>query len=98
MHDCLKFRKVCTLWVPRELNDREKMKNRMGLSLQHLLRFADKGEDMLNRTVTEDESWVHHYQPKSKRAAIQLEHPNSSSRHQLGRLCLLCFGVLREYC
>jgi hypothetical protein len=36
--------------VPRELNDREKM-NRIGLSLQHLLRYADEGEDMLNRTV-----------------------------------------------
>jgi transposase len=26
MHDCLKFRKVCPLWVTRELKDREKMK------------------------------------------------------------------------
>jgi hypothetical protein len=42
----------------------------MGLSLQHLLRYADEGEDMLNRIVA-DESWVHHYQPKSKRASMQ---------------------------
>jgi hypothetical protein len=41
--------------VPRELKDRENM-NQMGLSLQHLLRYADEGEDMLNRTVTGDES------------------------------------------
>jgi hypothetical protein len=26
--------------------------NRMGLSMQHLLRYADEGEDMLNRIVT----------------------------------------------
>jgi hypothetical protein len=32
MHDRLKFRKVCTRWVHREMKDREKM-NRMGLSL-----------------------------------------------------------------
>jgi hypothetical protein len=41
MHDRLKFRKVSAWWVPREL------KNRMGPSLQHLLRYVDKEEDML---------------------------------------------------
>jgi hypothetical protein len=62
MHDRLKFQKECARWMPRELKDREKM-NRMGLSLQHLLQCVDEGEDMLNRIVTGDESWVHHYQP-----------------------------------
>jgi hypothetical protein len=63
MHDRFKFRKVCAWRVPRELKDREKM-NRMVLSLQHLLQCAAEGEDMLNRIVTWDESWVHHYQPE----------------------------------
>jgi hypothetical protein len=49
--------------VPRELQDREKM-NQMGLSMQHLLRYAYEGEDMLNRIVTGDKSCMHHYQPK----------------------------------
>jgi hypothetical protein len=71
-HDRLKFRKVCALWVPKELKDREKM-NRMGLSLQHLLRYADEGEDMLNKIVAGDESWVHHYQPESKRAPVHIQ-------------------------
>jgi hypothetical protein len=57
MRDRLKFRKV-----PRELQDREKMR-RMDLSLQHLLRYSDEGEDMLNGIGTGDESWVHHHQP-----------------------------------
>jgi hypothetical protein len=34
------------------------------LSLQHLLQYADEGEDMLDRIVTGDESYVHHYQPE----------------------------------
>jgi hypothetical protein len=59
MHDRLKFRKVCARWVARELKNREKI-NRMCLSLQRLLRYADEGQDMLNRIVTRDESWVHH--------------------------------------
>jgi hypothetical protein len=74
MHDRLKCRKVRTRWVPRELKGREQM-NRMGLSLQHLLRYADEGEDMLNRIVTGDESWVHHYQPELERASMQWKHP-----------------------
>jgi hypothetical protein len=57
--------------------DQEKM-NRMGLSLQSFLRYAD-GEDMLNRIVTGDESWVHHYQPKSERASMKWKHPISLS-------------------
>jgi hypothetical protein len=55
------------LRVPRVLKDREKIK-RIGLSLQHLVRYADK-EDMLNRIVTGDELWVYQYQPESKRAS-----------------------------
>jgi hypothetical protein len=55
MNDRLKFRKVCSRWMPRELKDREKV-NRIGASLQHLIRYADEGEDMLNRIVTGEES------------------------------------------
>jgi hypothetical protein len=42
----------------------------MGLSLQHLLWYADEEEDMLNRIVIGDESWVHHYQPESEHASL----------------------------
>jgi hypothetical protein len=65
MHNRLKFLKV-----PRELKDCDEM-NRMDLSLQHPLRYADEGEDMLNRIVTGDESWVHHYKRESKRTSMQ---------------------------
>jgi hypothetical protein len=64
--------------VPKEPKDQEKMK-RLGLSLQQLLRHADEGEEIVNRIVTEHESWVHHYQPKSKCASMQWKHPSSHS-------------------
>jgi hypothetical protein len=70
MNDRLKFWEVCPRWMPRELKNREEM-NRMGLYLQQLSRYADEGEDMLNRIVTGDESWVHHCQSESKRASMQ---------------------------
>jgi hypothetical protein len=56
----------------RTEGSRKNAMNRMGLSLQRLLRYkyAD-GEDMLNRIVTGDESWIHYYQSESKRATVQ---------------------------
>jgi histone-lysine N-methyltransferase SETMAR len=78
MHDRLKFQEVCTWWVATEFKDQGKL-NQMGLFLKHLLWYADE-EDMLNRTVTRDESWVHHYQPESKCASMQRKHPSSPSR------------------
>jgi histone-lysine N-methyltransferase SETMAR len=78
MHDVLNFCKVCSRWVPRQLTEEDKM-NRMGISLEHLSQYADEGEDMLNRIVTGDESWVHHYQPETKRASLQWKHPSSPS-------------------
>jgi hypothetical protein len=33
---------------------------------------------MLALIVTGDESWVHHYQPETKRASMQRKHPASS--------------------
>jgi hypothetical protein len=78
MHGHLKLQKVCTWWGPTELKDQEKM-NQMDLSLQHLLWYADERVDMLNRIVNGDESWVHHYQPGSKRASMHWKHPSSPS-------------------
>jgi protein involved in ribonucleotide reduction len=54
-------------------------KNELIRSLQHYLQYADKGEDMLNRIVTGDKSWVHHYQPESKHASMQWKHPSLPS-------------------
>jgi hypothetical protein len=42
----------------------------MGLSLQHLLPYAE-GEDMLNRIVIADVTWVHHHQPEPKLTSVQ---------------------------
>jgi hypothetical protein len=106
MHERLRFRKACARRVLKKLKNREK-RNLIGLSLQHLLRYADEGEDMLNRIVTGEESLVHHYQPESKCTSVQWKHPSSPStkklevpnlRHQLGRLYLPCFRILSEYC
>jgi hypothetical protein len=59
---------------------------------------------MLNRIVRGDESWVHHYQPESKRASGQWKHPSSPSTKKFkvtpsdGKFICTVFGILREYC
>ena len=73
LHEGLGFHKVCSHWVPRQLTPQHKSQ-RMGLSLQHLQRHQDEGDDMLSRIVTGDESWVHHYEPETKRASMQWKH------------------------
>jgi hypothetical protein len=72
-------------------------------SVVSALGYVDEGEDMINRIVTGDKSWVHHYQPELKCVSWQWKHPIFNQKaqslrlhHQLGRLCLLCFGLLRE--
>jgi hypothetical protein len=91
--------------VPREVKDREKRK-RKGLLLLHLLRYADEGEDMLNRIVTGDESWVHRYQSESMRSSVQWKHHISPSTKKFkvtnkpsaGKVMLNVFYDFREYC
>ncbi|PNF40231.1 hypothetical protein B7P43_G07076 [Cryptotermes secundus] len=61
---------------------------------------------MLNRIVTWDESWVHHYQPESKCASVQWKHSNSpstikfkvTSTSSAGKVMFTVFLVSSECC
>jgi histone-lysine N-methyltransferase SETMAR len=76
VHDHLKFHKVSARWVPRQLKP-EQQAVRMIMSLDNLQRYNEEGEGMLERIVTGDETWVHHYQPESKQASMQWKHKDS---------------------
>jgi hypothetical protein len=90
MHGRLMIQKVCILL----LKDQEKWTE--WATLQHLLWYD--GKDIL----TGHESWVHHYQPESecfntmKTSQFKQKYRSSRLCNQLGRLRLLCFGILRE--
>jgi len=49
----------------------------MMTSLENLQRYKTEGEAMLERIVTGDETWVHHYQPERKQASRQWKHIES---------------------
>jgi len=72
----LKFRKVSARRAPKQLKP-EQQDMRMMTSLDNLQRYKTEGEVMLERIVTGDETWVHHYQPETKQASRQWKHKES---------------------
>lgn len=57
--------KVSARWVPRLLKDEEKQR-RMDCSVEFLRRYDAEGDMFLNRIVTTDETWLHHFDPETK--------------------------------
>lgn len=73
IYELLGYRKTFSRSVPRHLTDENKAP-RMGLSLQHLMRFQAEGVPFLHRIVTGDETWVHHITPETKQARMAWKH------------------------
>jgi len=76
IHDSLKFSKVCSRWVPKELTEERKRK-RLYICSRHMAHYREEGDNFLQQIVTGDETWLHHYKPKSKRQSFQWKHPSS---------------------
>ncbi|GFQ78099.1 histone-lysine N-methyltransferase SETMAR [Trichonephila clavata] len=74
--------KMSARWVPRQLTSTHQ-EQRMVVSLEHLVRYHEDGNDFLFRIVTGDEMWVHHFTPESKAASMEWKHPSSPVRKKL---------------
>lgn len=106
IHDKLGFRKVCARWVPKDLTEMHKH-NRVQICQRLLDRYNNEGEAFLERIVTGDETWVHHFEPESKRQSMEWKHPRSPVRKKFksqpsaGKLMLTIFwdskGPLLEH-
>lgn len=68
--------KVSARWVPRLLTPEQKL-TRLRMSAENLLRFKSNPDDFMNRFVTQDECWVHHFTPETKQQSMQWKHPRS---------------------
>ena len=66
IHSHLDMTKVSARWVPKLLNDSQKAK-RAEVSRKNLRLYQRDPEAFLNRMVTVDETWVHHFTPEKKR-------------------------------
>lgn len=76
MIETLGYSKVCAKWVPRSLTAEHRMQ-RTTMSADLLERFDAEGEAFLSRIVTGDETWVHHFEPETKRQSMEWHHPQS---------------------
>lgn len=72
----LGYSKVCARWVPRMLTDQNK-EARKTIASQHLQRFRLEGDEFLKKIVTGDETWVHFFEPESKRQSMEWRHTSS---------------------
>ena len=69
--DILGMSKVSARWVPRMLIDDQK-RSRLDISRYLLSRYEDHPGDFFDRVVTQDETWVHHFDPESKMQKLWL--------------------------
>ncbi|UYV68481.1 hypothetical protein LAZ67_5004445 [Cordylochernes scorpioides] len=44
---------------------------------KHIARYGNGILIFLNRIASGDKTWIHHYQPESKRQTMAWKHPNS---------------------
>jgi histone-lysine N-methyltransferase SETMAR len=76
IHDHLHMRKVSARWVPRLLTPFQKQE-RVTCSQALLTMCQENQEDFFDRLITQDETWVHHYDPETKAQSKQWKHHDS---------------------
>ena len=76
MTHLLGYRKVSARWVPRQLT-LEMKTQRKEMCIHLMKRYNKEGEAFLERVVTGDESWVHHFDPESKVQSMEYRHKTS---------------------
>lgn len=76
IHDHLGMRKVSARWVPRMLTDEQK-RDRVRISRRCLKLIKDNPDEFLHRFVTMDETWLHHYDPETKKQSMTWKRASS---------------------
>ena len=84
--DTLGYSKVCARWVPRQLTKAHKQSSLVACS--ELLEYCHSDKTFLQQIVTGDETWVHHFEPESKRQLMEWCHPTSHAQ-RCSNLCSL---------
>ena len=76
IHDHLGMSKVSARWVPRNLNMQDRQQRVE--SFQELLEVYNANpEDFHPHLVTGDETWLHHWDPDTKKESMQWKRPGS---------------------
>ena len=72
----LEYHKVCTRWVLRMLTQEHK-EHCMQVCQDLLNQYEAECHSFLDRNITGDEMWCHHYKPESKWQSMEWQHVNS---------------------
>jgi hypothetical protein len=76
VHHNLGFNDVSARRVPTHLTEEHKL-SRLEICSRLLERCSREGDSLFNRIITADETWIHHYEPETKRQSIQRKHTSS---------------------
>ena len=63
-----------------------KKRSRLDISRYLLPRYEDDPGNFIDRIVTQDETWVHHFDPESKMQSMQWKHPGSPPPKEFKRV------------
>ena len=98
IHEHLGMSKVSARWVPRNLNMQDRQQRVE--SSQELLEVHNANpEDFHTRLVTGDETWLHHWDPDTKKESMQWKRPGSSppktfrTQPSASKVMATCFGT-----
>ena len=81
INEVLKFSTVSCHWVPKMLTPEHKQ-NRLDISRKLLDPFY-KGETLLQRIITCDETWAFHYEPETKQQSTEWRHISPVKKIQI---------------
>ena len=59
---------------PKQLTEEHKQ-TRVDICLKHLDHYGNERDIFLDRNITGDETWVHDYEPESKRQSMEWKYP-----------------------
>ena len=76
LHEKLNLNKVSARWVPRMLTADQK-RRRVQVSQELLVEYRANPESFIRHRVTQDETWVHHFDPETKARSMQWKHQGS---------------------
>ena len=85
LRERLGLRKICAHWVPHLLTDEQKQ-SRVRLALQVIEKYDKCDPRRLEEIVTDDETWIYHFQPDSK-AKNKVSISSEGNRPVIARLC-----------
>ncbi|GBP42928.1 hypothetical protein EVAR_87308_1 [Eumeta japonica] len=103
LHEHLAVRKLCTLWIPHNLTEAQKLR-RVNGCCKMMQRFAGGDSNAVCDMVTGDQSWIGFYDAETKRQSTQwvfsfeaLPTEVKRGRNVIKKMVISFFGLTCHY-